>query len=292
MKCPVIVKARTPLWCSLTFAFGLALSGAGTAYASGVASVYVSAGGGDDASDYELALTGTAHASVSGGRTFGANQSHLFLSSASANGNNGRIALATQQTTTRWNGQAAAYGQVFDTLTFFGSRTAEVEFTMNVNGGFFNAGAISQFEAEANLMIGGLAESALFVEWQSTPGSLVRYGRYGDVPFVGQSNEPEHIQATLRVRGLITPGTTVSVSSTVYLRTRPGYAGAIAHSLFDHTAQLSMTLPEGWTYTSESGTFLTEPIVPATSAPEPGSLALLALGGIGILGRAIRKRHQ
>ena len=60
---------------------------------------------------------------------------------------------------------------------------------------------------------------------------------------------------------------------------------------FSDTAHLSITLPEGFTFTSNSGLLLTE--VPSTSGvPEPHLLALAAAAGVLLVGLARRGRAQ
>lgn len=51
-----------------------------------------------------------------------------------------------------------------------------------------------------------------------------------------------------------------------------------------NTARLSLLLPEGLSFTSDSGIFLSEAGIPSTSVPEPSSLALF---GIALTGLAI-----
>jgi hypothetical protein len=59
------------------------------------------------------------------------------------------------------------------------------------------------------------------------------------------------------------------------------------------TARLSLLLPEGLSYTSDSGIFLSEAGTPSTSVPEPSSLALLGIALAGLAaGRARRRRVQ
>jgi hypothetical protein len=65
-----------------------------------------------------------------------------------------------------------------------------------------------------------------------------------------------------------------------------GVGIANAHAL--DTALLQMILPQGATYTSSSGVFLTEPYAP-TSVPEPQTWSLM-LAGIGMIARLRRGR--
>ena len=58
---------------------------------------------------------------------------------------------------------------------------------------------------------------------------------------------------------------------------------------FSHTAQLSLILPEGFTFTSDSGVFLSSVNTqPGSSVPEPPTYALL-LAGLVLLGFSARR---
>jgi hypothetical protein len=58
-----------------------------------------------------------------------------------------------------------------------------------------------------------------------------------------------------------------------------------------HTAVITQVLPPGWSYTSESGVFLTEsPTEPPSPVPEPGTTALM-LGGIAAMVSRLRLRN-
>jgi len=58
-----------------------------------------------------------------------------------------------------------------------------------------------------------------------------------------------------------------------------------AQALFDHTAQMFLFMPEGMTFTSESGNFLVDAVSPV---PEPG-IALMLAGGL-VAGSLARRR--
>lgn len=58
-----------------------------------------------------------------------------------------------------------------------------------------------------------------------------------------------------------------------------GASGQISSdALFGNTSMLAMKLPEGVTYTSTSGTFLSNPAYTGTPVPEPTTMLLLGAG--------------
>jgi hypothetical protein len=74
----------------------------------------------------------------------------------------------------------------------------------------------------------------------------------------------------------------VNFSSSLFAQTNLN-----AQLLFGQTATAQMTLPEGFTYTSASGVFLTDT---AGGVPEPAAWALMILG-LGGAGAALRRRR-
>ena len=60
---------------------------------------------------------------------------------------------------------------------------------------------------------------------------------------------------------------------------------------FGNSAHLGFVLPDGVTFTSASGTALTQAAFPGTGVPEPASWALL-IAGFGLVGAAARRLRQ
>jgi hypothetical protein len=75
------------------------------------------------------------------------------------------------------------------------------------------------------------------------------------------------------------------VSGELYILSGGGGTGAEGQTSVDysHTAVFGLTVPANFTYTSDSGVFLTQ------AAPEPGTVVLLALGLAGTL--TLRRRR-
>lgn len=57
-----------------------------------------------------------------------------------------------------------------------------------------------------------------------------------------------------------------------------------------NTARLSLLLPEGLSFTSDSGIFLSEAGTPSTSVPEPASFALFGIALMGLTAGSTRRR--
>ena len=67
------------------------------------------------------------------------------------------------------------------------------------------------------------------------------------------------------------------------------YCGAGTACDYSHTGDVSLSLPDGVTYTSASGVFLTQPLE-SSSTPEPAPAALLASGIAGLV--LLRRRNR
>ena len=93
-------------------------------------------------------------------------------------------------------------------------------------------------------------------------------------------------------RGFDVQFTITDVSRTVPIEIfLGGYSSDGGVANFANTATLSLSLPDGISFTSDSGVFLSAAVTPpTTSAPEPSSLALMALGTLAV--SAFRKRRN
>lgn len=84
------------------------------------------------------------------------------------------------------------------------------------------------------------------------------------------------MSAILTVRHFVLPGVPVNVEAFLGVSAEAAF-NDVAQANFGHTAVLSFDVPEGWTFTSSSGDFLS---APAILVPEPSALGLMLAGGL------------
>jgi hypothetical protein len=103
----------------------------------------------------------------------------------------------------------------------------------------------------------------------------------GSVDFISLQADDIQLLLTATVPvSLFSP--TVQFIASLGLNAGPGLEGQPQTVDFGNTAQLGLELPAGFSFTSESGVFLTQ--APTNAVPEPGTLVLLATGLVGLLG--------
>ena len=266
------------LVCALALEFGLPES----ARAAAVADVTVRPTADGDEDDAMTVLAGTALAGLSGMAVFGSHAT-TYEANATANTNSGSLRAATTLITQgqRSNGLAAAGASVFDDLEFFGD--GEVEITLVMIGGFTHIGGPTLFKAQADLQLVGFGSSSVQVTYDKSQFGNGKVDYFtSSATLLGNPDEPSLVRATLTVRALVHTGTKAMLSAQLNLLTASG-ANSDASSHFDHTAQLAINLPEGVSFTSASGAFLSVPV------PVPASLTSLALGGVVL---ATRRRRR
>ena len=241
---------------------------------------------GQSASDSDTVAAGPATAGVSGGHG-GTLYSHSFNVNASANGDSGTIRVATGDGTVGNTSQASssADGQIFDTLTFSGAGIGTVELSMTVLGSFRNTGGPSSLSFDSFVQIVNVTSTIRATGgWQDVFGSSVRYGgsvvtlEQGEVIFPGNPNSPSNVSATVRARAS-GPAQTFAIRAGLRVNSQNA-PDSVSNAAFDQTARLSLSMPEGWTYTSESGSFLT--VTETSPVPEMSSAVLVVLGGSGL----------
>lgn len=165
------------------------------------------------------------------------------------------------------NGFATA--QLFDVVTFHGpngsfSGFGQAGIDVNVDGVVDGGGAVAAGTAAASLTLTSDSNATLYSNTinmcaGACTGNLVPSG-----PF----------DVSLGTNLFVLDGQSVGIS--MFARAT-GSEGGLAD--LSHTAQLGITLPQGWSFTSASGELLTSSDTPpAAVAPEPATLVLAGPG--------------
>jgi len=178
-------------------------------------------------------------------------------------------------------------GQVFDTMHVFGPGTAVVEFSYSVIGSasaFNGSGMRATGSLDLGGGDGGFVEFT-WVEGWSIDGVRVR-NVGGDLEVA--SAIPESMIATMRFRKTVESGATIPVFASLEITGGTAENDTLTVA-FDHTGQIGVAMPEGWSFTSETGTFLSLAPLPPAPIPEPASVALFATG-LGALAWQTRRR--
>ena len=185
---------------------------------------------------------------------------------------------------------ASASATINETIHLFGPTNATQvtdTYDMAIHGtttGRFNDASTSEWNACIVAFSGG----ATF----TTPDCLTKHegtgGEFNLHEVLALSIPAVHGQATLQVQFSLLAegfGTLDDFGDPV-----PGTAD------LENTALITQTLPEGWTFTSDSGVFLTESPSGPPPVPGPASIVLLACAVAGLVslrgGQSIRKHSQ
>lgn len=146
-----------------------------------------------------------------------------------------------------------------------------------LSGGINIDGGASESVSIGDMLSGGVCQTGPCIYNQSTAGNWVSAGFSPDstglVVFTG-------VYALTGASGDLSIFATLSLTSAVN-----GVSGS-ANDDYSNTAALSLSLPQGVSYTSDSGVFLSQ----ASSAPEPATLSLagLTLAALG----AVKSRKR
>lgn len=225
--------------------------------------------------------SGYASAELAGGGMDGVG-SYSYVGSAYADTGHGSLGVATTASGTAYpftNDRLTvhALSDFADFLKF--SITGPVTFRLAVQGSFASifGGQMSSF---ASLTVPGTTTFArTFWRGGSTPLTL-------NVPAANViSADPSNYIVWLEGVLDVPAGLPVPVSAHLEVFVTPPVDGT-AQALFNHTAQLSLFMPDGMTFTSENGDFLVDAMAPV---PEPATMWLLLSGGL-IVGTAARRR--
>ena len=205
-----------------------------------------------------------------------------FLVSATADLARGTLRSAARLNIVGQGGaQALTQAGLFDTLVFDGSRPVPLQLRLAVHGAFSDSGN-GFHEVVARLQVGGQTEQAT-LQWY---GWTYQTQHNHPVRVVGGqaiSTEAANTIVWLTVDQMVLPGVPVDVVALLRLDTTAG-ANSLVNLNFGNTAQLWLQVPEGVTYTSASGRFMT-----AAPVPEPGTVALW-LAGL-LLAAMLRRRR-
>jgi len=170
-------------------------------------------------------------------------------------------------------------GTVTDDLTFSGSRPGLVTLSLAVSGSFASM-AQAIFRANSFLALNTTVSNLTF-DWVSQPLSDDKRASVigtGDVLVL--DDHVDRLSAVLKVQQMLNPGDVVGVLAQLDLRLKSDINDHAVMN-FGHTAQLGIEMPEGWSFTSSSGVFMSE--LPAPPVPEPAT-PLMWLAGVGLLG--------
>jgi hypothetical protein len=272
-----------PAWhvCATRLGIMAALLASLPAHPQGLGTATVFAGSGRF---LESETVAAGRASVEDVRTDfdGANTRWTYLASSYADMNRGAagggIIIDTSGTSNFFGVTVNAIGEVSDEVKFIGSRPGMVTISLAVSGSFASM-AQAIFRSNASLALDA-AVSNLSFDWAGQPLSADKRASVlatGEV--VVLDDHVDGLSAILKVRQLVTPGQVLGVLAHLDLRLKSDNND---HSVmnFGHTAQLGIEMPDGWTFTSSSGVFMSQ--LPA-SVPEPAAL-LMWLAGFGLAG--------
>jgi hypothetical protein len=199
---------------------------------------------------------------------------------------------------------AGGFAQLYDTITFSGGFTGQVELRMIISGSMLASTAGSPISGQSVASLFGFTDAgveqgsaSIWIDQFTSGGAFISNQSSFGLPADINTNadalgnfDPGNIQATLSLFFDVTAAEpSFTFGSRLATSAGLGPFIAIADQVqtndvdFGNTAHLSLIVPAGVAWTSSSGAFL----VPASSAvPEPSAAALIAAGcfGLGWLG--------
>lgn len=221
----------------------------------------------DFGSGITLTSSSTASSSLASGELKG-------LSNGEYSGSNGNGA----QTTSEMN----------DVITVLGSWTGDliVPLTMSIDGSFLNQGAN---QATGQLFnVDSTDSSQVTINWDGLSPTLATdtTNSSGDYSVDINSIEPLNFNSLLTLYFTVTPANpTINFRArldTANLGTGQLFTGTSSTD-FGNTAALDLVLPSGFSFSSESGVFL-------SAVPVPASVWLFGSGLLGLIGISRRKK--
>ncbi|MEO8311197.1 MAG: PEP-CTERM sorting domain-containing protein [Caldimonas sp.] len=225
--------------------------------------------------------SGHASAELGGGGTDGVG-SFSYVASAYADTRHGSLGAATTATGVAYpfnNDRLTVHAQseLTEFVTF--STDGPVTFRLAVQGSFDSVFG-GQMTSFASLTVPGFTNRArTFWRGGSTPLTL-------NVPAANViSDDPSNYIVWLDGVIDVPAGIPVPITAHLDVFVTPPVDGT-ARALFDHTAQLLLFMPDGMTFTSQSGEFLADALSPV---PEPATMWLLLAGGLVVSSVARRR---
>ncbi len=265
---------------------GLALALAASA-ATATATAWVYQNGPAFIIDQDSVVSGRASAELGGGASDGAG-SYSYVGSAYADTRRGALGAAA---TANGVGYGAANDRLVvrseasfsEAVTFSGS--GPVTFRLAVQGNFLASNFGGQMSSRAELAVLGSGAS---------PVTASTFWRGGNTRLNVSTNQtvvsalPSNFIVWLESTFSALAGVPYIIEGELVVFVTPPTDGSV-QALFDHTAQLAIFTPDGVTFTSASGDFLS---LATPAVPEPGTLAT-ALAGllmVALTGATQRRR--
>lgn len=179
-------------------------------------------------------------------------------------------------------GNAGALSSYFDDLQFsIPGATADTQTVIQINASFHairNAGASASYNASSSYAVNGNGILGFYFSKQSN-------GEFAYIHINGQTNFTENAGDYLSAS---TSYTLVGANPTIRLSGQTGaFLSGDATVDAMNTAKVGFTLPQGVTFTSRSGVFLSA----VGTVPEPSTWAFMVIG-FGLVGAAIRCRRK
>ncbi|MBK6508318.1 MAG: hypothetical protein IPG06_01945 [Haliea sp.] len=228
-------------------------------------------------SDSESAFSGNVSAELAGGDNVGAG-SYSYVGSAFASSARGTIGAAAQMT-------GSGYVAGNDRLVVHSRAALDNAFIFNISGLVtFRLDVQGSFAGELGGQMTSFAELELFCG--SCNATARTFWRGGNTLLNVSTSEtvisslPSNYQVWLEHTMSVTAGVPVPFEVMLEVFVTSPQTGS-ARALFGHTAQLGLLLPNGMTYTSQSGDYLVPDQPPTPTVSEPPialtAFALLAL---------------
>ena len=242
-----------------------------------VAQVFVLQSGPAVKVENDFQAAGRASAELAGGGSVG-DGTFAFVGSAYADNRRGALGGAVTTTGSGYEARSdrlgvKAWASIDDRLQF--SETGPITFRLAVQGSF-DVDPGGQARSFAKLAVVGSQPSQASAFARGPSSFSVSNVTHATVISPLQSNYIVWLERTF----LADAGAEYSIKAELEVYSTPPTTGS-AYALFSHTAQLAIFMPEGVSFTSQSGDFMADVRSPV---PEPATLWLWLLGVLWLLG--------